>query len=90
MRFFIFVRLSSTICVYRTAKWFKPFVRGTFETEKLRKLSGPDPWGTVRIEKIETEKLRKLSGPDPWGTVRIEKTDCSMPRKIVTKCEGSL
>ena len=62
--------LSSTICVNRTetAKWFKPFVRGTFETEKLR----------------------KLSGPDPWGTVRIEKNDCSMPRKIVTKCEGSL
>ena len=27
--------LSSTICVNRTetAKWFKPFVRGTFETE---------------------------------------------------------
>ncbi len=25
--------LSSTICVYRTAKWFNPFVRGTFGTE---------------------------------------------------------
>ena len=40
---FLSVCLSSTICVYRTAKWFKAFVRGTFETEKLRKLSGPDP-----------------------------------------------
>ncbi len=37
----LFVCVSSTICVYRTAKWFKLFVRGTFETEKLRKLSGP-------------------------------------------------
>ncbi len=37
------VCVSSTICVYRTAKkkWFKLVVRGTFETEKLRKLSGP-------------------------------------------------
>ena len=56
--------VSSTICVYRTAKWFKTFVRGTFETEKLRKLSGPDLWGTVRIEKTDcshmSHMLRKI------------------------------
>ena len=41
------VCLSSTICVYRTAKWFKPFVRGTFETEKLRKLRGVRAFSTT-------------------------------------------
>jgi hypothetical protein len=41
------VCVSSTICVYRTAKWFKPFVRGTFETEKLRKLRGVRAFSTT-------------------------------------------
>jgi len=52
------VCLSSTICVYRTTKWFNPFVRGTFDTEKLRKLSGPTRVGYgVRIEKNECRKI---------------------------------
>ena len=39
--------MSSTICVYRTAKWFNSFVRGTFETEKLRKLRGVRAFSTT-------------------------------------------
>ena len=54
----LFVCLSSTICVYRTTKWFKPFVRGTFDTEK-RKTVDPPPAGGVRGQNRKKE-CRKI------------------------------
>ena len=55
------VCVSSTICVYRTAKWFKLVVRGTFETEKLRRLSGPTRGVRSESKKTIAACLGKLS-----------------------------